>query len=99
MKFYRTVIEFPPMTPDEPLFAAFSMAICQAVVGNLIEIRAGLNVLVQRGLLSAHDIENSKQQMPSELARSLEEEIYTAVMKTMQEQYLKLLSGPKGPIQ
>jgi hypothetical protein len=89
----------PAMTPNEALFSAFAAAICQAIVGNVIEMRAALLVLEQRGLLSGSEIENAKKQAPPELVASLTQELHITVMKTMQEQYQNLLAGSIGPVQ
>jgi hypothetical protein len=85
------------MTPDEPLFAAFAGAVCQAIVANIIEMHAAFVVLEQHGLLSALEIENAKNQAPPELAQRLIREVQADVMKTMHEQYQILLAGQKGP--
>ncbi|MEP7353703.1 MAG: hypothetical protein ABI824_10770 [Acidobacteriota bacterium] len=83
------------MNSDDERFAAFAAAVCQALVGNVIETRAALNVLVRRGLLSGPEIEESKRQVPPELVQKLQAEVQMQVMTTMKN----ILAGHSGIVQ
>lgn len=56
------------MSPGDPLFACFATAVCQAIVGNIIELRAALLVLEKRGLISGPEIASARTQVPPELS-------------------------------
>ncbi len=87
------------MTQDEILFAAFAESVCRVIVANVIEMRAALAVIVQRGLISGSEIETARKQAPPDLVRRLQEEVYTEVMKNTKERYQSLLDDQKGSIQ